>query len=113
MHYPRGRNNKNKRKAFGARFVPAKTKRPQHFGLTCVGLIHIMQALPIFFWLPRGCNDIVDDNDDNNNSMRGENEKEKKLAARNVCPNQIYKFGRTRVPFLGSPIIECLNVIAL
>lgn len=91
---------------FWARFVPAKTKRPQRFGLTCVGLIHIMQGPCQFFWLPRGCNDNVDDNDDNNNSMRGENDKKKKLAARNVCPNQIYKFGRPLFLFWDHPLLN-------
>lgn len=39
---------------FWARFVPAKTKRPQRFGLTCVGLIHIMQGPCQFFLAPTG-----------------------------------------------------------
>lgn len=88
-----------------------KTKKAttQRAVRTCVGLGH-MQALPIF-GLPRGCNvDNVVDNDDNNNSMRKESSSW--LAAQNRI--RIYKPCRPLfLAFLGSPIIECLNVIAL
>lgn len=88
-----------------------KTKKAttQRAVRTCVGLGH-MQALPIF-GLPRGCNvDNVDDNDDNNNSMRKESSSW--LAAQNRI--RIYKQCRPLfLAYLGSTIIECLNVIAL
>lgn len=112
MHYPRGRNNKNKRHILSALCSSQDKKATTLWVNMCRPHPHHARALPIFFG-SHGDAMTMSMTTMTITTQCGKRMKKKEVGSKKCLSKSNLQVWPPPFPFLGSPIIECLNVIAL